>query len=511
MDQHWVRSLVRAVLVALLVALGALAAELLLVRAGLTTGVDTAAVSSAATAPTPTDDAAATEVRRAADGAALSLAVMVRRLAWSAVVLSLAWLACILIDLFFWRIIIERHTGLPAPRLGVAIVRVLVLLAAVGVIVGYVFQQSIDALVVSSGVVGVVLGFALQRMISDFFSGIAMSAEKPFTVGDWIEVEGEAGRVIETNWRATRLVRLDQVMVVVPNSFIGERKFLNYDRPNKYFRAELPVTLEHHVPVADAKRVLMAAIRATQGVLPTPEPDIIVTELGERGVRYMLRYYVRTYDLMNHITDGVATNVTKHLWQAGMSVPYPKRDVFHAPMPPRQIDERAEREALLARVDLFETLSEADRAELAAAMTRRTYQSGEIVVKQNETGASMFVLVQGLLEVRVQADGQTQRVAQLTPGQFFGERTLLTGEARMATVAASTEAIAYELSHESMRPILERHPAFARTLSEVLAQREHELADRAVGNGGTINRAARQESSAQMLRRIRNFFGLGHD
>ena len=436
----------------------------------------------------------------------LPLNLVVHRLTSSAIILSLAWLACVLIDILFWRII-ERQTGLPAPRLGVAIVRVLVLLAAVGVIIGYVFNQSIDAFIVSSGAVGVVLGFALQRMISDFFSGIAMSVEKPFSVGDWIEVEGEAGQVIETNWRATRLVRLDQVMVVLPNSFIGERKLLNYDRPKRYFRTELPVTLEHHVPPADAKRVLMAAIRAAQGVLSEPAPDIIISEFSERGIVYILRFYINNYALINIITDRVAMQVSRHLWQAGLAVPYPKRDVFYAPMPSRTDDHRADRKALLRRVDLFAELSDEDRAELAAAMALRQFAAGQTIVRQDEPGSPMFILGEGLPEVRGQANGSSVQVAQLQPGQFFGERSLLTGEPRMASVVAVTEATVYELSHASMKTILERRPEFADTLSRVLAQRMHEAEDRSRKSAVTST-MSREETSAQMLRRIRQFFGL---
>ena len=138
---------------------------------------------------------------------------------------------------------VEAHTGMPAPRLIVEVVRIIVLLLVIAAIVTFVFDRPITGLLVSSGVIGIVLGFALQRMIMDFFSGIALSVEGPFRVGQWIQVDDVAGRVVQVSWRATHVVTLEQTTVIIPNSLIAEKMVTNYELPDGFFRTELPVEL----------------------------------------------------------------------------------------------------------------------------------------------------------------------------------------------------------------------------------------------------------------------------
>ena len=244
--------------------------------------------------------------------------------------LSAAWFTCKLFDVFFWAGVVEKRLGQPPSRLLVDVTRLLIVLAFVLTFVWTRFGTApLTELLVSSGVVGVVLGFALQRMISDFFSGSALNVEHPFHIGDWIEVNGLAGKVVEVNWRATHVVTIENILVVMPNSFIAERRITNYNHPAMPFRTEFPVSLEYSVPVHDAKRVLMAALLDAPGVLADPGPDVILKEFGNDGVGYRCRFYLNSYADINTVPDIVATHISEHLWQAGMSVPYPKRDVYH--------------------------------------------------------------------------------------------------------------------------------------------------------------------------------------
>lgn len=421
--------------------------------------------------------------------------------------LANAWFVSRLLDVFLWASV-ERRTGRPAPKLLVAVGRLLVLLLAVAVIITVIFQHVLTGLVVSSGVVGIVLGFALQRMISDFFSGLAMGMEHPFRVGDWIEVDGVTGKVIETNWRATRMVTLEHVTVVLPNSFIAERRFLNYNLPEAWFRTETKITLEFRVPPQDARRVLIAAVRSTPGVLAWPQPDVLLMEFSAVGHVFILRYFVADYFMMNPTRDEVNTSIAHHLWQAGFAVAYPKTDLFHAPMPPRDLDRKKERDTLLSRVELFESLAADELARLAASLTERQCKAGEEIVKQGDPGSSLFVIVDGLLEVKVEHEGRTKVVGRLGPGEFFGEISLLTGSPRGAGVTAITDATLFELTHEVISPILQQRPEVAQEISRFVALRR--MRNSKVMEKIDPVRQAQEERSFtdDLLRKIRGFFRL---
>jgi small-conductance mechanosensitive channel len=99
---------------------------------------------------------------------------------------------------------VERrpHEG----RLAQDLLAGVIYLAALFAIVDYVFDISIQGMLATSGVIAIILGLALQSTLGDVFSGIVLSFSRPYRPGDWINVDGGEGRVIEMNWRATSIL-----------------------------------------------------------------------------------------------------------------------------------------------------------------------------------------------------------------------------------------------------------------------------------------------------------------
>lgn len=436
---------------------------------------------------------------------------LARKIVLSLLTLSAGWLFTVVVDVFFWRAVVQRRTGREPSKLLVAMLRVVVISLALAIVFNRIFQQPLTALLFSSGVIGIVLGFALRGIISDFFSGLALNVEGPFRLGDWIKVgDDPTGRVVEMNWRSTHLVTLDEILVVLPNSLVAERGFHNYDRPRSRFRTEIPIALEYGVRIPDAKRVLLAGIRSVPKVLGTPEPDVLVKEFGDDGVIYRMRFWVQHYTDLQAVRDAVATSVSDQLWHAGMDVPFPKRDVFMARMPPRQLDRQKDRATLIGRVDLFASLDSAAISRLADCVIERRYGPGVDVVQQDDGGTSLFLVVDGLLDVAVKDEKATRVVAQVLPGQFFGEQSLLTGDPRSATVTTETEATLYEVRREDLAPMLQERPELAESLSRALAERRRRNDEALSREANVESRVVRSTLAEQFLKRIHQVFHIGN-
>ena len=133
---------------------------------------------------------------------------------------------------------------------------------------------------------------------------------------------------------------------------------------------------------------------------------------------------------------------------------------------------------------------------------------GTDVVHQNDEGDSLFVVVDGLLEVRRKADdGRTRTIARLEPGQCFGEMSLLSGEPRSATVTAITDGTLFELDRKGLAPILQNRPEIADLLSSILIERQEQNRDEAPE--ASLDEAGPGPGrTAELVRRIRVFFGL---
>ena len=135
-----------------------------------------------------------------------------------------------------------------------------------------------------------------------------------------------------------------------------------------------------------------------------------------------------------------------------------------------------------------------------------------MLTRQGEPGDFLFLLTAGEVSVRVAAEeGLDREVARLRAGDFFGEMSLMTGERRSATVTATTPVECYLLDKAAFETVLRGRPAVAAPLAEVLAHRRVELL--AARDGLDQEARSRQVAAAQvdLLRRIRDFFGLQDD
>jgi CRP-like cAMP-binding protein len=131
---------------------------------------------------------------------------------------------------------------------------------------------------------------------------------------------------------------------------------------------------------------------------------------------------------------------------------------------------------LLSRIPLFRDLSTAQLRLLAEHLQPRDLLPNETVVRAGETGRELFIIGWGELQVSVPEDGKTDRaVAQLGPGEFFGEMALLRDEPRSATVRALSDAQVFSLSADNYARFIQEMPSLQNALAQVGSRRQLEL------------------------------------
>jgi small-conductance mechanosensitive channel len=189
--------------------------------------------------------------------------------------------------------------------------------------IALVFEGSALGAAATSGVIVAVLGFSLRGVMADIFAGIALGLERAYRIGDWIAIEGGlGGRVVEINWRSTRIETLDRVQAVVPNGRIAQQRVTNYSAPRPNYRQQLRLTLDHALPAEEAKRLLAEAAATAPGVLPQPPPDIRLFAHEPDGLVYMVRYWVPSFAQEMDCRDAVLTAVDRALRQRAVPAPH---------------------------------------------------------------------------------------------------------------------------------------------------------------------------------------------
>jgi small-conductance mechanosensitive channel len=424
-------------------------------------------------------------------------------------------LACIGRSLFLLttQVVFPRSVG-GLPKIFLDIVHGLVYVAAFMITLRAAGVQP-ASLLTGSALITATLGLSLRDTLGNIFAGLAIQAQRPFEVGDWIQFDADKshiGEVIEINWRATKVLTLDQVEIVIPNARLGDGQITNFTKPHRFSRRSLYVRAPLDVPPQRVQAVILQAIRGSFGVLDDPPPSVVTLDFAPDGVQYWVRFFTTEF----HRRDGVDGGVRDRIWYAmtreGIPIPYPQQTVHWQGDPAglqtrHEASRREQRHRTLRCVDFLESLGEDCLDHLAQASHTRLYGAGETVIRQGEAGHELFVVQRGEVIVSLERAGESAvELARLGPGQFFGEMSLLTGEPRTATARAQTECELVVVDKSALACVLSGHPDLAERVSSTVASRRADLAVKRERAGE--NQTDGEDWGPSLLRRIRDFFKL---
>ena len=159
----------------------------------------------------------------------------------------------------------------------------------------------------------------------------------------------------------------------------------------------------------------------------------------------------------------------------------------------------ADRE-LLRSIPMFAKLSAEERAVLAALLKPRAFAANEPVFWIGERGDDMFIVQHGKVRLSYTDDaGHDVSLAQVGPGAFFGELSLLDGGPRTATARTVTETVLLSLDRRGFYDFIEKHPAAALHIIATLGHRQRENLDRLRGVGNVNEQVEQQTTPLQRL------------
>jgi small conductance mechanosensitive channel len=175
------------------------------------------------------------------------------------------------------------------------------------------------------GAAGLAIGLALQGSLANFAAGFLMVVFRPFKKGDYIEAGGTAGVVDEIQVFTTVLNTPDNCRVVVPNSKIMSDNITNYSA-RETRRLDLVFGVGYGDDIARVKAVLKRIAESDERVLADPAPQVMVGELADSSVNFIMRVWVKSADYWPFKFD--TTEKVKLTFDAeGISIPFPQRDV----------------------------------------------------------------------------------------------------------------------------------------------------------------------------------------
>lgn len=430
----------------------------------------------------------------------------------AAVILLSTALVVALIDRYVWDLYFERRRQTPIPHFLREVIGGLIFLITLILVLsyGYHAEAQLTGLLAGSGVVAIILGFAGQNFLAGIIGGISIQLNRPYKVGDWLQVGERFAEVMEINWRSTRLRTNDAIYLDIPNNEMVGHAIVNLHYPNEVHAMRIRVGVEYKNRPNRVKDALFRAASTADGVLAEPKVKVFLVDFADFAVIYEIKFYMENHSRINEINDAIRTNIWYELKRQGITIPFPIRTLQLERRAARPVQEDYDEARTVLRDEpLFECLSDAQIDNLVKDARLNYFGRGENLIKEGAEGDSMFVLLRGAARVWVSRNGTSIPIATLSAGDCFGEMSLLTGESRTATVQAESDCYVLEIGKPVMADVLRESPDCLERLSELLARRRME-------NEGILKEAAsraqsektEREYTASFLHRLRTFFEL---
>jgi small-conductance mechanosensitive channel len=187
---------------------------------------------------------------------------------------------------------------------------------------------NLSAFAILGGAIGVGLGFGLQKIASNFISGIILLLEGQATVGDFVELDGgEAGTIVKMMSRATILETFDGKWIVVPNEDFIVTRVTNWSDSGSGNRYEAEFSVSYDTDINTVPALVEAAVAKHPGVISKPEaPDCELRGFGDSGIDFAVEFWVEGIDDgKNKYTSDVLFIIWNTLKDNGIEIPYPRR------------------------------------------------------------------------------------------------------------------------------------------------------------------------------------------
>jgi small-conductance mechanosensitive channel len=307
------------------------------------------------------------------------------------------------------------------PELLMMVPRLVIILVALWFFFTEVWNVDLSGLFAALGVTSLIVSLALQDTLSGLASGFLILGDRPFNPGDWIQFGDIEGRVVDTNWRSSRIRDRNGDLVVVPNSTLSSATIVNYDEPEQLHRVVVSLQVAYSNPPSSAIAMLLAAARATEGVVEDPPPQVRVVQIDDPLMGYDVQMWITDYTVAPRVKSEFGALVWYQSHRMDVPLPSPAYDLFHHDPIQEAIDGAPTIDELMDRIrraPVLSGLSEGDLRQLAEAARPDRFQRGEIILGSGVVNRDVFVLWHGRAQI-VAAD-RPDTFISLSDGDVFG-------------------------------------------------------------------------------------------
>jgi small-conductance mechanosensitive channel len=193
------------------------------------------------------------------------------------------------------------------------------------------FDVDVSALVTTLGIGTLAIALAAQNTLADTINGFALIGDRPFSIGDRIEIlELDTwGDVTDIGLRSTRILTRDNRLVVVPNSVIGKSLVVNHSIPSTVYRVQTHLGVDYGADLDHVRQILVDTVRAQDWVMKDRPVEALFIEWGQFAIVFRVRCWIKNYVETRRIMDKLNSCLYDALNEADIEMSYPASTVYH--------------------------------------------------------------------------------------------------------------------------------------------------------------------------------------
>jgi len=186
----------------------------------------------------------------------------------------------------------------------------------------------IKGLVAGVGITGLAFAFAARDVLANIIAGFFILADRPFIIGDRIQVGDFLGDVIDIGLRTTKIKTLEERIVVIPNSKIASSELINFTLPMPPMKVFIDIGVAYGSDIVKVKQVLLECARDAQYVLDEPSPQVYFMKFADFALNFRLIVWVKEPRYQWDVVDEINSLIDTKFREAGITIPFPITTVY---------------------------------------------------------------------------------------------------------------------------------------------------------------------------------------
>ena len=380
-------------------------------------------------------------------------------------------------------IIFEKDAGTAVPKLFLDLGRILIVSVGIALTLSYVWGADLSSLATALGVSSIVLGLALQDTLGNLFNGITLINERPFRVGDYIEVDGFAGQVVEVNWRAVRMLTRERDLIVLPHMKVSQSAIVNHSRPEVNWAQKIMMGFSYDVPPNTVKRVMLETMAATPGIMADPVPEVKVDEFADSAVVYEVEYYIESFGRQEDVKNEFMTRVWYAAKRNDIDIPFPQLNIHREPQREKitGAEERDTRDLNYA-IRMLGVASESKYLHGTRSVEQLSFGEGETILNAAFNDPGLYFIISGEVQLSaVDAVGVSKQLSEVQRGDFITQILRKGSRNNIVTAMAREDTKVIYFPERIVRRLVNRHPGLAIQIEEIVSTRRKQF-DKVLGN-----------------------------